>query len=283
MTRWFEETIHAGLRLKLEIDELLHEEQTDFQHLMLFENSVFGRVLALDRVTQTTERDEFTYHEMLVHQPIFAHGDVRNVLIIGGGDGGVLEEVFKHRTIERAVLVDLDRRVIELSQKYLRSICGDAHSDPRAEIKVADGIKHVAETDDRYDVIIIDSTDPIGPSQALFEVPFYADCQRCLAPGGVMVTQNGVPFLQPEELVESAEAWRSLFADWSCYLTTVPTYIGGQMALGWASDAPALRVTPLETITERFAKSGIETRYYTPAVHQAAFALPRYIDEIAAS
>lgn len=279
MTGWFEETIHPGLRLKLEIDHLLHEEQTDFQHLMLFENSVFGRVLALDEVTQTTERDEFTYHEMLAHVPLFAHGNARNVLIIGGGDGGVLEEVLKHRTIERATLVDLDRRVIELSQEYLRSICGDAHSDPRAEIKVADGIKHVAETDERYDLIIIDSTDPIGPGKALFEMSFYADCRRCLATGGVMVTQNGVPFLQREELVDSARAWRALFADWSCYLTTVPTYIGGQMALGWASDEPAVRATSREAISGRFAESKIATRYYTPAVHEAAFALPGYIEE----
>jgi len=280
MKTWSETLEPSDFTATYKVERVLHEERSEFQHILLFENAVMGRVLTLDGVVQTTEKDEFCYHEMIVHVPILAHGKARRVLVLGGGDGGAVEEEFKHQDVEHATLVDIDRTVIDLSKRYLSTISGRAFEDPRLDLMIADGCRFVAETDARYDVIIVDSPDPIGPGAALFTGEFYAGCKRCLTPGGVLVTQNGVPFTQMAELRDSMTALASLFADARCYVTHVPIYIGGAMALGWASDDTALWQTPLETLASRFEKSAIDTRYYTPAVHQASFALPRYIEEL---
>jgi spermidine synthase len=277
---WFEEMLHNGFGARYRIDEILHESNKGPQHLLLFRNEIFGHVLALNGVIQTTERDEFVYHEMLAHTPILAHGAARNVMIIGGGDGGMMEEVLKHQGVEHVTLVEIDAAVIEFSKQHLRSICGDAFDDPRVEIVIADGAEFAATTDRRYDVIIIDSTDPIGPGEVLFTEKFYAACKRSLAPGGVLVTQNGVPFMQGDELRQTMRALRKLFADASCYTATVPTYIGGCMAFGWASDDPGVRATPLNVLQGRFVAAVLDTDYYTPEVHGSAFALPRYIERL---
>ncbi len=280
MSEWFRETLHRDLEIGLRKAEVLFEEKSAHQHLQLFRNATFGRVLTLDGVVQTTEADEFIYHEMLAHLPILAHGGVARVLIIGGGDGGMLEEVLKHRGVEQAVQVEIDASVVEFAKTHLRGICGQAYEDPRTELVIADGVKFVAETDRRFDLIIVDSTDPIGPGEVLFTQQFYADCRRCLAEGGMLVTQNGVPFLQADELRQTLGFFRALFADATCYLATVPTYAGGPMAFGWASDDASLRKVPLETLQARFSAAAIDTRYYTPAVHKGAFALPPYIAEL---
>ncbi len=282
MTGWVEETLHDDLHVNLKADRVLFDSESAHQRLVLFENETFGRVLALDGVLQTTEKDEFIYHEMLAHLPILAHGRVRRVLIIGGGDGGMLEEVLKHRTVEKVTMVDIDDTVIELAKRYLRSICGDAFEDPRTDLVIADGTAFVADCTERYDLIIVDSTDPLGPGEALFREPFYRDCKSCLSPGGILVTQNGVPFLQGEELSGTVDCLRPLFADVSCYLATVPTYVGGPMAFGWGSDDVTLRRPSLEELRERLRQAGIETRYYTPEVHLAAFALPPYVARLTA-
>ncbi len=280
MKAWSETLEPTDFTATYKISRLLYDERSEHQHLIVFENAVMGRVLALDGVVQTTEKDEFSYHEMIVHVPILAHGKARRVLIIGGGDGGALEEVFKHQGVERATLVEIDRTVIELSKRYLGVISGHAFEDPRLDLVIADGCRFVAESRARYDVIIVDSPDPIGPGAALFSAQFYAGCRRCLTPDGVLVTQNGVPFTQATELRDSMTALASLFADSRCYVTHVPSYIGGPMALGWASGNRELWRTPLESLERRFEQSDIDTRYYTPAVHQASFALPRYIEEL---
>jgi spermidine synthase len=277
---WFEETLYPGVHSRLRIDRRLYQGDSEHQRLELFENDRFGRVLTLNGVVQTTEADEFIYHEMLAHVPLLAHARPREVMVIGGGDGGMIEEVLKHRAVGRVTLVEIDAGVIAFSKEYLGSICGDAFDDPRTNIVIADGLVHAETTDDRYDVIIVDSTDPIGPGEALFSDRFYRACHRCLAPGGVMVTQNGVPFMQPAELAKSVSAIRALFADAGCYLAAVPSYMGGSMAFGWATDDGALRATGLSVLQSRFDSAGIETRYYTPAVHQAAFALPRFIQDL---
>ncbi len=279
---WFEETLHKGFRARYRVDEILHESDSEHQHLVLFRNEIFGHVLALNGVIQTTERDEFVYHEMLAHTPILAHGAAREVLIIGGGDGGMMEEVLKHKSVERVTLVEIDAGVIEFSKQHLKSICGDAFEDPRVDIVIADGMEYVAETDCRHDVMIIDSTDPVGPGAVLFTENFYKTCKRCLAPGGVLVTQNGVPFMQGDELRNTLCALRPLFADVGCYTATVPTYMGGCMAFGWASDNPDARATPVTVLRDRFSAAAFETDYYTPDVHIGAFALPRYIERLIA-
>ena len=281
MSRWLIEELHHDFQLGLKADTVHYDSKTDHQRLVVFENETFGRVLTLDNVVQTTERDEFIYHEMLAHLPILAHGSARKVLIVGGGDGGMLEEVLKHRGVEKVTQVEIDAGVIDFSRQYLSSICKDAFDDPRLDLVIADGVDFVASCTERYDIAIVDSTDPIGPGEVLFTDTFYGKAKDCLAPGGILVTQNGVPFLQGAELANTMRAFRALFADAACYLATVPTYAGGPMAFGWGSDDPAKRRVGLDTLEERFRAAGIATRYYNPAVHLAAFALPTYIAEIA--
>ena len=282
MTRWFEEALHEGLSFKIEATEVLYDSQTEHQRVVIFKNRALGLVMTLDDIVQTAQGDEFIYHEMLAHVPILAHGAVRKVLIVGGGDGGMLEEVLKHRAIERVTMVEIDESVVDLAKKYLRPICGDAFEDPRSELVIADGVDFVASTDARFDVIIIDSTDPIGPGEVLFDEAFYKSCRRCLETGGILVTQNGVPFLQGPELTATLACFRRNFADASCYLATVPTYFGGPMAFGWASDDPAPRHVALDRLQARLKAAGIATGYYTPEVHLGAFALPPYIAKLIA-
>jgi spermidine synthase len=277
MAEWFEEILHPGFRTKLQIDKVLYEGDSEHQKLLLFENAVFGRVLALNSIVQTTERDEFIYHEMLTHVPLFAHGAVRKVLIIGGGDGGMLEETLKHRGIEKVTMVEIDAAVIDFSKQHLRFICNDAFEDERLDLVIADGVDYVETTGERYDVVIVDSTDPVGPGEVLFTERFYTGAKRCLAAGGVLVTQNGVPFFQADELRNTAAHLRPLFRDSSCYLAAVPGYTGGVMAFGWATDNVTLRQTPLDRLRERVRASGIETQHYSAEVHAAAFALPPWV------
>jgi len=280
MVDWSEETLHDDLRIKIRIDRLLFDSKTEHQRLMLFESGTFGRVLTLDGVVQTTESDEFIYHEMMAHLPILAHGNAKRVLIIGGGDGGMAEEVLKHTAVESVTMVEIDAGVVEFSKKYLPAICKGAFDDPRLSLVIADGARFAAETDERFDVAIIDSTDPIGPAEVLFTDAFYGSVKRCLSEGGLVATQNGVPFLQSDELTSTLAAFRKLFRDATCYLATVPTYVGGPMAFGWGTDDETLRQLSEAKLAERFKASGIETRYYTPAVHRAAFALPPYIEDM---
>lgn len=276
----FCETLHKGYQQHFDVEKVLYEDKTDHQHLIIFENPQFGRVLALDGVIQVTERDEFIYHEMLVHVPMLAHGKASSVLIIGGGDGGTLREVLRHKSVESAVMVEIDRTVVDLCTEHMSGVSDGAFEDARTNLIIADGLKFVAETDQRFDVIMVDSTDPIGPGEVLFTEAFYGDCKRCLTPGGVLVTQNGVPFFQGSEVANSHARLKPSFADVAFYVAPVPTYIGGFMTLGWATDDEALRGLDGATLVARFVASRIKTRYYTPAVHGGAFALPGYISSL---
>ncbi len=273
---WFSEQLHANYQLRLLVTKTLFQEKTEHQDLQIFENPVFGRVLTLDGIVQTTEGDEFIYHEMLAHVPILAHGQAKRVLIVGGGDGGMLKQTLRHKGLA-TTLVEIDPGVIDLCRKYLPAIGENIFASPGARVIIADGAKYVADTDDKYDVIIVDSTDPLGPGEVLFSAEFYKDCKRCLEPGGILVTQNGVPFLQKAELTNSYRRLRPLFKDVSFFLAPVPTYAGGFMAFGWATDDEAARKQPVAVITERFTKSGFSTRYYNPEIHVASFALPNYV------
>lgn len=277
MTDWFEELLYPGYHTKLKVDKVLYEGDSEHQKLILFENETFGRVLALNNIVQTTERDEFIYHEMLTHVPLFSHGAVRKVLIIGGGDGGMLEEVLKHKGIEKVTMVEIDEAVIEFSKEHLRFICNDAFEDPRLDLVITDGVLFVESTEEKYDVIIVDSTDPVGPGEVLFTDRFYQAAKNCMAQGGVLVTQNGVPFFQGGELVGTLRCLKPLFRDVTFYLAAVPAYAGGLMAFGWASDNVTLRQTPVDRLRERYRASGLTTRQYTPEVHVAAFAHPPWV------
>lgn len=275
----FDEGLHSGVNLALNVEKVVYREKTDLQDLMIFENSQFGRVMSLDGAVQTTEKDEFIYHEMFVHVPVLAHGKVSRALIIGGGDGGAARQLMKYKNIA-VTMVDIDRTVVELSKKYMPSVSGGAFDDPRLNLIIADGCKFVQETDEKWDVIIIDSTDPHGPGEVLYTQEFYADCKGCLSSGGIIITQNGVPFVQESELRTSYDRLSNLFKDVSFYLAAIPSYVGGVMAYGWATDEVDPRKVSLSRLVERYVEAGIATDYYTPEVHLAAFALPLHIQKM---
>ena len=277
MSEWFDETLHSGYHQGFRVKEVLFESKTEHQHLVIFESVDFGRVMALDGVIQTTERDEFVYHEMLAHVPLFAHGAAKDVLIIGGGDGGLLREVLRHSEVERAVQVEIDQAVIDMCVEYLPRHSNGAYDNPKAEIVIGDGIDYVQSCDRQFDVILSDSTDPIGPGEVLFTSPFYEGIKRCLKPGGIFAAQNGVAFMQPDEVSTTHKRLSPLFDDCHFYAAAVPTYVGGIMTFAWASDNAELRNVSADTIVQRVKESGIKTRYYTPAVHSGSFALPQYI------
>ncbi|MET0667002.1 MAG: polyamine aminopropyltransferase [Methyloceanibacter sp.] len=281
MERWVEETLHRGFRVRLKADRVLFDSETEHQHLVIFENEDFGRVMMLDHVVQLATKDDFIYHEMMAHVPLFAHGRAKKALIIGGGDGGVLREALKHPELEDITLCEIDRSVLTLCREHFPDISAGAYDDPRTRIVIADGTKFVAGTDDRFDLIMVDSTDPIGPGAVLFTKEFYTGCRRCLKPGGILVTQNGLPFLQADELKQSVGFFRGLFRDAFAYLATTPSYFGGPMSYGWATDDVEARRYRIDAIERRYADAGaFPTRYWRPDVHVASFALPNYIREL---
>ena len=279
----YSETLYDSYGQEFQVDKLYFENKTGHQHLVIFENAKFGRVMALDGIIQTTEADEFIYHEMLTHVPLLAHGAVKNVLIIGGGDGGMLREVCKHSSVEHITQVEIDDKVVEMCKQYLPNHSAGAYDDPRVEIVIDDGANFVNTTDKKFDVIISDSTDPIGPGGALFTLDFYGACKKCLNPDGILVTQNGVAYMQLDEVTTTYQRLQPHFKDRSFYSAAVPTYIGGIMTFAWATDNLETRQQPVETISQRFKQANIKTRYYNPAIHVASFALPQYILDALAS
>lgn len=275
---WYQEKLHGDFRQSILRSKSLYAGQTKFQKIEIFENHTLGRVLVLDDVVQATEADEAHYHEMLVHVPVFTLGKLSRALILGGGDGGALRELLRH-PIEKVTLVEIDGEVVSLARRYFSSLSAGCFDDPRATIHIQDGFNFVKETREQFDLIIVDSTDPIGPGKVLFETSFYSACRNCLAPGGVLVTQNGIPFLQSEELVTTNQNMKSLFANCGFYFTSVPTYFGGMMALAWASEETDLSKVEKEIVRRRFAARSMRMRYYTPDIHFAAFAMPqRYME-----
>ncbi|AEB28347.1 polyamine aminopropyltransferase [Francisella hispaniensis] len=273
----FHETLYHGYHQSIGVSEILFEHKTDHQHLVIFNNPIFGNVMALDGIVQTTEKDEFIYHEMLVHLPVIAHGNVKDILIIGGGDGGILREALSHKAVESVTLVEIDQAVIDMCQEYFPGHSKGAFDHPKAKIVIQDGCKFVKNPPRKYDLIICDSTDPIGPGEVLFTSKFYKDCKNALNPDGIMVTQNGVMYFQIDELKKTLERFEPLYKDVSFYTAAVPTYVGGSMAFGWGTDELSYRNHDIQVITQRFIKSGIKTKYYNPAIHIAAFALPQYV------
>ena len=275
---WLAETLYPGWAQSFHVMRELARERSAFQEIVVVETASHGRVLLLDGAVQVTEADEFVYQEMIAHVPLIQHGAAERVLIIGAGDGGVLRRVLQHRGVRRADMVEIDGAVIRLVREHMPGIAGAAWDDARANVIVGDGIAHVAGAPAAsYDVVIVDSTDPAGPGEGLFTAAFYRECARVLSPGGLVVNQSGVPFMQPEELRQTSARRRAAFAHVSAYVAAVPTYVGGCMALGIASDGPVAPVAPDEA-ARRAKEAGLPAmQYWTPAIHHAAFALPPYI------
>jgi spermidine synthase len=275
---WFQEKLFPHVRQTFEITNILFQERTEHQSLVIFETPTYGRVLALDDIIQVTEKDEFVYHEMMTHTPIIAHGKAKKVLIIGGGDGGILREALRHKSVEKVTMVEIDRGVVDMCLKYMPSIPQKAFNDKRTDLVIDDGAKFVATTKEKYDVVIVDSTDPMGPGEVLFTEQFYKNCRRCMTDKGILVNQNGVPFMQPDEITMTYRRRGKFFKDTSFYLAAVPSYYGGFMTLGWASNDKKARQVPLATLARRVKAAKLKaTKYYTPDIHRACFALPAFV------
>ncbi len=252
----------------------LHEEQTPYQYLEVYESPLLGRMLVLDGAVQTTEGDEFIYHEMLAHPALCTHPAPRRVLIIGGGDGGALEEALKH-PLEHATLVEIDEAVVRASRTYLSTIAGGAFDDARAAVRIGDGSAYVEETTERFDVVLVDSTDPQGPAVGLFSPAFYAQIARRLTPQGLLVVQSGSAIYQPDLIRSVRGHLRPVFR-------VVRTYVAGVVAYPgviWSFTVGSLGPDPLAVAPEEIARRtrGFGLQYYTPTAHGAAFDLPPYL------
>ena len=262
-------------RLTVRVTKTLHHEQTDFQELIIAETPQWGRLLVLDGFFQTNDVDEFVYHEMGAHVPLFTHADPKRVLVIGGGDGGMVREVVKHPGVEHVDLVEIDGRVIETCKEYFPQIAIALTGNPKVHVHVEDGIKWVQDREAEYDVIIIDSSEPVGPGEGLFTPEFYANVYKCLTGDGVMVAQTESPWTNAHVIQRAFGGISKSFPITRLYTCAVPTYPTGL----WSFTLGSKKYDPLMAEAEaRF--QGMETKYYTPAVHHAAFQLPRFVQAI---
>jgi spermidine synthase len=280
----FRERLHKGYAQTMELSGApLVEEESRYQRIKIFDTVANGRVMILDDVVQITTRDESAYAEMLTHLPLFEHGKAERVMIVGGGDLSIADEALKHKGVKEVVLVDIDGRVVELCREYFGEINAKACKDKRLKIEIADAFEYLGrpEAKARFDLIVGDRPDPIGPGKALFGETFYDRIKRALKPGGFATFQTGVPFYQPWEISEALKELGAFFPQSGLYLTVVPTYVGGYMALSWAGKGARLG-TPagLKRATAAYKKSKIKTDYYNPAVHAASFALPEWIKRL---
>jgi spermidine synthase len=248
----------------------LLSERTPFQKMEVYETDSYGRVLILDGLVQTTQKDEFFYHEMLVHPALMCHPRPKDVLIIGGGDGGALREVLRY-PVKRAVLVEIDVRVIEVCRKRFPGLAA-SFGDSRVEVIVDDGNRFVRETDRWFDVILVDSSDPVGPSAILHQSDFFAALKRRLRTGGIIAAQAGAPLFHRDHLIRKRRFLKKLFKSARYYLGPVPTYPGGLWCYAFLSDG----VDPLRPQRRRPPK---QLKFYNLAVHQAAFALPEFLKD----
>lgn len=273
MELWFNEKQTDHLDLSFLVKETVYQERTKYQDLSIIETFQYGRLLALDGILMTTERDEFFYHEMITHVAMNTHPDPQEVLVIGGGDGGTVREVLKHPSVSRVTLAEIDGRVVEAAKEYLPSIaCG--LSDPRVEIKITDGIIYAREHPNQFDVVIIDSPDPVGPAVGLFGREFYQSVFKALKSNGIMVAQTESPITERELIRKVWKNLQDLFPMTRLYLGIVPTYPGGLFSYTLASKGP----DPLAVPAESFIP--VETKYYTPEIHKAAFILPPFVEEL---
>ncbi len=273
---WYtEEWAAQGAALSLRIKAKLHEEQSPYQRIAVYETESFGRLLTLDGLVMVTQRDNFIYHEMMAHPALFTHPHPRRVLIIGGGDCGTLREVLRHESVELAEQVELDERVTRVAERFFPELC-EANSDPRARFHFTDGIRWVAETERVYDVIIVDSTDPVGPAAGLFSEGFYRDCLARLGPQGILVAQSESPLFHAGLIRSMHERLRAAgFLDVATLHFPQCTYPSG-----WWSATMACKDDTLGRFREEDAHAKpFPTRYYNAAVHRAALACPEFLLE----
>src|ERR1700742_1624451 len=280
----FRECLHKGYAQSMELTAVLADEKSKYQRIKIFDTVANGRVMTLDDIVQITTRDESAYAEMLTHLPIFEHGKAERVMIVGGGDLSIADEALKHKSVKEVVLVDIDGQVIELCRKLFGENNAKAFKDKRMKIEVADAFEYLGrkESKNRFDLIIADRPDPVGPGKALFGETFYDRVKNALKPGGYATFQTGVPFYQPWEITEALQELAEFFPRSGLYLTVVPTYIGGFMALSWASKGgkPLGTRAGIRKAKAAYRRSKLKCDYYNPHIHAAAFALPNWIRKL---
>jgi len=272
---WFSELQTPSLAISCRTKATLHSEKTEFQDLMVIDTEAFGRMLLLDGVIQTSIKDEFVYHEMITHVALNTLKNPKRALVVGGGDGGSIREILKHKSIEKATLVEIDRRVVEVCKEYLPEISVGLQ-DPRVEIIFDDGIKHVKEHKNTYDLIVVDSTDPVGPAVGLFAKEFYASVYEALTDEGMFVAQTESPFFNAELIKRVMNDVRDIFPIAKIFLAHIPTYPGGC----WSFTLGSKKYDPEQVDLSNLPQ--LDTKYYSPEIHKAAFVLPPFVKEIVA-
>ena len=274
---YYHEITPSGFGIAIKAGKVLFSEQSDFQKVEVFEtDSTLGRVLTLDDLMMTTEGDEYHYHEMIAHIPMMNHKNPESVLVIGGGDGGTVREVLKHKTVKRVVLCEIDGMVIDACKKYLPTISCEL-DNPKVEILVQDAIEYIKDKKNEFDIILIDSTDPIGPGEGLFTEEFYTNIKNSLKKDGIMVAQSESPFAQKDSVKKMYNLLKRVFPVCETYTSNIPTYPGGYWAWAFCSED----VKPLSYIDEeRCAEITKTCKIYNKEYHMARFALPNYLKEL---
>lgn len=273
---WIFEQQTEHLKLGFRVTETLLDLQTPYQKLEVYQTVEFGRLMLLDGKVMLTERDEYFYHEMIVHPALLSHPNPRRVAVIGGGDGGVVREILKHPSVEAVVWVEIDGAVVEASREFFPTVSQRALSDPRVQLHVAPGETILSDYENHFDVLIVDSTDPIGPAVPLFEAPFFRMCQRSLCPDGIYVTQCGTPLYFPDEIRSVSQELRQVFSQVRFYLGFIPFYPSGLWSYVMGSQ------TPFQTqdLAERFHQDELGCRYYNPELHAASAVLPGFVRDL---
>ena len=278
MELWFSERHTPNVKLSIRVNRQLYSGQSEFQRIDVFESKEFGRFLTLDGYMMLTERDEFIYHEMMVHVPMAVHPAVKRVLVIGAGDGGVIRELTRYENIEHIDMVEIDPLVVEVCHKYL-PMTACRLDDPRVHIFYEDGLKFIRSRENEYDLIIVDSTDPFGPGEGLFTKEFYGNCYKALKEDGIMVNQHESPFYE-EDAAAMQRAHRRIVESFPIsrvYQAHIPTYPSGHWLFGFASK----RYHPVHDLNAAaWNLRGIGARYYTTRLHSGAFSLPAYVEEL---
>jgi len=278
----FVERLHKGYAQSMELTSVVAEETSRYQRIKIFDTVANGRVMVLDDIVQITTRDESAYAEMLTHLPLLEHGSAERVMIVGGGDLSIADEALKHKGVKEVVLVDIDDRVVELCREHFGAINTKAFKDKRLKIEIADAFEYLGrpEAKARFDLIVADRPDPVGPGKALFGDNFYQRVKNAMRKGGFASFQTGVPFYQPWEITDALNELKHYFPRSGLYLTVVPTYVGGFMALSWAGDRPLGTPAGIKSAARRFAKAKLKTDYYNPDIHAAAFAFPEWVKRL---
>ncbi|MEW9699234.1 polyamine aminopropyltransferase [Paenibacillus sp. SI8] len=273
MDLWYTEKQTDSFGITAKVKESYVREQTDFQDLAMIETEEWGTMLTLDGMVMTTVRDEFVYHEMVAHPALVTHPNPEYVLVVGGGDGGVIREIMKHPKVKKAVLVDIDGKVIEYSKKYLPTIAAEL-DNPRVEVIVNDGYMHIHDHKNTYDVIMVDSTEPVGPAVELFSKGFYQGIFDALKEDGIFVAQTDNPWFKADLIQTVNRDVKEIFPIVRVYGANIPTYPSGL----WTFTLGSKKHDPLQV--EEASIPEFPTKYYTPRLHKAAFVLPKFVEDL---